>query len=361
MRNIIRICLTVFIFFILVLAFGSPREMKLVERSSSIDDECLVGDKHIPDLSETLTSIKPELILLGNSMLGEAVGQEQISEALGVNSVKVWLGGSGSAWWYLVIKNIVSKLSHRPRYIGIFFRDNYLTLPQHKTSGKHKKGIDGFAGEGEEVLDQLAYFSSMNSVELAVQKYLPLFNHRTQLRETFEQNLKNLVAKNTGVGDVEKVNELISVTLDNAKMNSQMLHRRQIADELTQDEYRKDMSFHPERSFLEHIVTMCKEQDIGLFFVRVKRLRDLKVNKQSPELLKYISQLNAYLNEQNIPFIDFTDNRQILKKHFGKSDHLNKKGGRNLFTQLLAEQIKKNVFVQSKPLIVTVKVKDQNN
>ena len=105
----------------------------------------------------------------------------------------------------------------------------------------------------------------------------------------------------------------VKVTFNNAKMDSMMLHRREIVDELAQDEYRKDMSFHPERSFLEHIITLCKEQNIALFFVRVKRLRDLKPHKQSPELLKYISQLNSYLDEQNIPLIDFTDNRQIIK------------------------------------------------
>lgn len=321
----------------------------------------MIGDKRVSDVSGTINSQNPELILLGNSMLGEAVGQEEMSRALGLPSVKVWLGGSGSAWWYLVIKNIVSELPHKPKYIGIFFRDNYLTLPQHKTSGKHKSGIDAFAGAREETLDQLAYFNSMDSVELAAQKYLPLFNHRTQIKETFDRNLQQLTAKITDAGDVKKVKKLVAIAFDNDKMNPVMLDRRQLADELAQDEYRKDMSFHPDRSFLDHIIKLCEEQGIKLFFVRVKRSRDLRVNKQSPDLLAYMSLFNSYLSEKDIPLIDFTDDKQLVSKHFGKGDHLNRGSGRTLFTQLLAERIEKEVLVGQKTFVAAVKIKGQDN
>ena len=261
---------------------------------------------------------------------------------------------------YLVIKNIVSKMDHKPKYIGIFFRDNFLTLPQHRTSGKHKIGIDTFAGVHEETLDQLAYFNSMNSAELAAQKYLPLFNHRTQLKEIFERNIRRLAGKITGAGDVKKVNKLVAIAFDNDKMNPAMLDRRQLADEAAQAEYRKDMSFHPERSFLDHIVRLCDDQGIALFFVRVKRVRDLNVNKQSPDLLKYMAHLNSYMSEKKIPLIDFTEDKQLLRKHFAKGDHLNRGSGRQLFTQLLAERIKEEVLVEQKTFVATISNRQGN-
>jgi len=370
MRNVIWTCLTIFFFILLTLSFGLPGKMRLIDRNSSsyvqydVTDksipESMISDTPDPDLLGTLSNINSELVLLGNSMLGEAVGQQQMSRLLGIPTVKVWLGGSGSAWWYLVIKNILPQLPYKPKYIGIFFRDNYLTLPQHKTNGRHRNGIDGLAGEHEEVLDQLAYYSSMNPVELGLQRYVPLCNHRSRLKDTFERNLKQMTADVVGVEGVKKVNELIKDTFDNAKMNSLMLHEREIADERAQDAYRKDMSFHPDRCFLEHIVKLCKEQGITLFFVRVKRLRDLKPHRQSPELLKYISQLNSYLDEQNIPLIDFTDNRQIVKRHYAKSDHLNRKGGRKLFTALLAELIKDNVLAEQRILTSSLQKNGHN-
>lgn len=356
MRNFAWTCLTLSFFFVLVLSFGFPEKMDLISRNSNVEGKSLIGDQYDPDLLAKLSRMKPDLVLLGNSMLGESVAQDNISKTLGVSSAKVWLGGAGSAWWYLVIKNILSELDHKPKYVGIFFRDNYLTLPQHKTAGKHKRGIDAVSGEQEPLLNQLAYFNEMNSVGIAIHRYLPLFNQRSQLKEMFEENLKKTVAKVTGLSGIEKVNANIAVAFDNARMNPVMLDRRQIADEHAQDEYRKDMSFHPENSFLAHIVRMCREQGVSLFFVRVKRVRDLKPHKQSPELLKYISQLNSYLDEQNIPLIDFTDNKEIQRKHYGKSDHLNRGSGRTLFTSLLAEQIKDKVILFDTPTVVDASI-----
>lgn len=361
MRNVLWTCLTIFFFFLLVLSFGLPGKMSLIERNPDVNGKCMVGEKRVSDVSGTLSHQHPELVLLGNSMLGEAVGQEEMSQAAGLPIVKVWLKGSGSAWWYLVIKNIVSEMPHKPKYIGIIFRDNYLTLPQHRVSGRHRSGIDAFAGAHEEILDQLAYFNSMNSIELAVQKYLPLFNHRMQIRETFERNLQQLTANIMDVRDARKVKKLVATAFDNDKMNPVMLERRQLADEFVQDEYRKDMSFHPEKSFLDHVIKLCESQGITLFFVRVKRSRDLKAGKQSPDLLKYMSLLHSYLSEKNIPLIDFTFNKQVLKRHFGKGDHLNRGIGRTLFTQLLAEQIKRKVLAGKKDFVAAVKITGKEN
>ncbi len=344
MRNLIWTCVTISFFFLLILSFGLPKEMELINRKPNNTAKILVGDKQILNLPETLSGMNADLILLGSSMLGEAVSQEKMSQALGISTSKVWLGGSGSAWWYLVTKNVLPELPHKPKYLGIFFRDNYLTLPQHKTSGKHKSGIDSLAGKNEEVLDRLAYFNSMNFVELALQKNLPLLNHRERIKEKFEQILKKMTAMIAGLANDKKVDELIAIAFDNAKMDDGMLHRRQIADELAQDEYRKDMRFRPDRSFLTSIIRLCEEQDVTLFFVRVKRVRDLKPHKQNAALLNYISRLGSYLAEQNIPLIDFTDNRQIQKKHFGRGDHLNRGSGRVLFTELLAQQIKNEII-----------------
>lgn len=123
------ISLTLVIFFVLVFAFGLPRPMNLIERDTSINDKCMLGDSLVTDLINELNQIQPELVLVGNSMLGEAVDQKEISRLMGLSAVKVWNGGAGSAWWYLVVKNIFPQLVDKPRYVGVFFRDNFLTLP----------------------------------------------------------------------------------------------------------------------------------------------------------------------------------------------------------------------------------------
>ena len=350
MKKIFWIISTITFFSILVLAFGLPRKMNLIERDSAINDKCMLGDNLVTDLLNELNQIQPQLILVGNSMLGEAVDQNEMTKLTGLQTVKVWLGGSGSAWWYLVIKNIFPDLAVKPKYVGIVFRDNYLTLPQHKVNGKHRWGIDAFAGSNEEVLNELAYYSSMSYPGLFMHKYFPLFNRREKYKESFEYQIKEAAAFLTGGESVSQVNEFIAEALDNEKMDSDMLHKRQLADELAQDEYKKDMNFRPEKSFLKYIIELCKEQGVALFFIRVKRLRDASDSKESPELLRYIAQLKRYLSERNIPLIDYTYDTSITKQHFGKGDHLNRGAGRKIFTASLSKRINGNIALLDRQL-----------
>ena len=346
MRNVLWPLLTFFFFIVLTLGFGLPQKMVLVQREGDSSAKILISDDLVPDLGQALEENAPELILLGNSILGEAVNQQQVEHSLGLSTAKVWLGGAGSAWWYLVVKNIVPGLSPKPKYIGIFFRDNYLTLPQHKTAGKHKPGIDAIAGQQEELLDQLAYFNSMNRIELVLQQYVPLFNQREQIRVRFDKELKRITADICDKKSRHSVNKLLEQSFDNRKMNPQMLHERQLADEQAQDAYRADMRFHPDKSFLGPIVTMCKEQGIQLFFVRMKRVRDLQPGRQSRDLKRYVSKLKQYLEKERIPFIDYTGNQAVRKSHYGRGDHLNREEGREMFTALLTQDIKTVVLGQ---------------
>ena len=344
MREISWLGLTTLFFILLALLFGAPRKMDLIDRNTYIDDQCMLDDSFVTDLLNELSQIRPKMMLIGSSMLGEAVDQKQITKLTGLPTVKVWYGGSGSAWWYLVVKNIVPKIDEKPKYIGIFFRDNYLTLPQHKINGKNKKAIDMFAGNDEEILDKLAYFNSMNSFQLLMYKYFPLINRRDFFKNSFENKIEKTSAFLLGLENSGQLKDALSSSFSNNKMNPEMLHERQLADEQAQDEYRKDMSFQPEKTFLKHIIDQCRAQGISLFFVRVKRLRDVTPNHKTDEnLLTYISQLNDYLLSQGVPLLDFTNDPKITRQHFGKGDHLNRKEGRKVFTARLSELIKQNL------------------
>ena len=92
-------------------------------------------------------------------------------------------------------------------------------------------------------------------------------------------------------------------------------------------------------SFLPDIIELADKNDTQLVFVRVKRRRDLLPNRESASLKEYMLELKAYLAEKKVLLFDFTDNQQLLEKHYAKGDHLNKKLGAPLFTKLLAEQL----------------------
>jgi hypothetical protein len=177
-RSILLLAAVLLCFALFTLPFGLPQRMALVDRRITPQSAGIVGDKYYDDLVRKLNHRQPELILIGNSMLGEGVDERQLESLLDMPAAAVWHGGVGSAWWYLVVKNIIPQLKKKPALIGIVFRDNHLTLPAMRVTGKHKPLIDSLAGEDEELLDRLAYLNQENFLSLQLKKYIPLFNKR---------------------------------------------------------------------------------------------------------------------------------------------------------------------------------------
>ncbi|MCP4709017.1 MAG: hypothetical protein GY869_10355 [Planctomycetes bacterium] len=88
------------------------------------------------------------------------------------------------------------------------------------------------------------------------------------------------------------------------------------------------------------MIELAQQNNINLVFVRMKRRRDAQ-NEPTPQALtQYINHLQTYLQNQNVPLIDFTNNPQITLDQFAAGDHLNNHTGTPLFTQLLAENLK---------------------
>ena len=339
MQHRYRIIFVLLFFAFFALPFGIPKQMPLVDRQITPKASCMVGDKLHNDVVHKLHRRKPEIILIGNSMLGEAINQNKLSNLQPYPAASLWMGGSSSAWWYLVVKNIIPQMHSRPRLIGIFFRDNTLTLPKHRVTGKHKEFIDDFALKDEDMLDRIAYLSQQHPALLFMQKYLPVFNKREYYKRKFDLLLKDTLAGFYHLDDSAAVNHSIAETFAQQKMNNLFLHQRQMDDEKESSGGQEKMHFSPEQTFLPLIIQHCHKQGIPLVFIRVKRRRDLQPNQQSKELLTYIAELKKYLHNNGVTLIDYTNNQAIKLEHFGNGDHLNRQVGKQLFTSMLAADL----------------------
>ena len=102
----------------------------------------------------------------------------------------------------------------------------------------------------------------------------------------------------------------------------------------TDKEY--DFDREVSRSFLPLMIRILKEHDIRFAFIRMKRSKEKIV--ADPRLDAYIRSLEAYLNEHDVPFIDFATEERILPEYYGSGDHMNRRG-RNLFTKILVERL----------------------
>ncbi|MGR0480675.1 MAG: hypothetical protein ACTFAL_04530 [Candidatus Electronema sp. V4] len=340
-RSILLLAAVLFCFALFTLPFGLPQRMALVDRKITPQAAGMVGDKYYDDLVCKLNHRKPELILIGNSMLGEGVDERHLESLLHTPAAAVWNGGVGSAWWYLAVKNIIPQLKKKPALIGIVFRDNHLTLPTMRVTGKHKPLLDSLAGEDEELLDRLAYLSQENLLSLQLKKYIPLFNKREYCKQSLDSALKGIASSLLRLPDPEAVDQAAASVFASGRMIPALLNQRQLDDERKQDSAKEDMSFQPEKNFLKPMIELCREQDVQLIFIRVKRRRDLEPGRQPPELLAYMDKLAKYLQANKVHLLDYTGHAAIQTEHFGEGDHLNRQSGRQLFTALLAADLQK--------------------
>jgi hypothetical protein len=217
-----------------------------------------------------------------------------------------------------------------------------------RVTGKHKPLIDSLAGENEEPLNRLAYLGQENFFSLQLKKYIHLFNKREYYKQAVDSTLKGIASRLLHLSGTEAVDQAAASIFASSRMIPDLLNKRQLEDERRQDSAKKDMIFQPEKTFLTPIIELCRAQNIQLVFIRVKRRRDLEPGRQPKELLEYMDKLARYLHDNQAHLLDYTDNHAIQIEHFGEGDHLNRQSGRMLFTELLADNLRKLLVTAEK-------------
>ena len=97
------------------------------------------------------------------------------------------------------------------------------------------------------------------------------------------------------------------------------------------------------------MIRLAKTKDIDLIFIRVKRRRDLVPESQSEELRVYMKKLEEYFQQNDIEYIDFTDESRIKEEHYAGGDHMKAPEGSRLFTGLLVEALGKHFDSEGLP------------
>ena len=281
---------------------------------------------------------KPQVILLGNSMLGFGVNEKAFQALTGKRTVKFWTSGGASAWWYLTMKNVICKVETKPETVIIFFRDQYLTDPTFRVDARSRPHMDDMCDGKEPLLQKIAYARKMNPVSYFLHQHLPLYSKKDRVRpaiHTFIRNKSTAALLNTPKGDAQKA---IARVFNNENMNQDLLTIRQLNAEKVRGKGKFDFHRRIEHSFLPHIIETAKAHDINLVFVRVKMRRDIEPDQEPEKVKEYIAHLAAYLEEQNCSFQDYTHDPRLKLEHYADGDHLNPEKGVRIFTEILSRQ-----------------------
>lgn len=228
---------------------------------------------------------KPDVVIIGNSMVGEGVDIGGLSSQSGAKVMEIRDNGQLTAWQYMVVKNVVGSAKHVPKLVLVVERVNSYTTPRLRVGGGNKKIIDELRSGDEPVLDKIAYGG-------------PALEKEAQSRPEFQDFGANVES-------------------------SFLPHMIEVAK---RKGFKLVVTRHKSRPFAENLA-----------------------EANTPVCQKYRKDIAAYITERGQVFLDYELEPALKIEHYGNGSHLNRGEGRATFTRLLAEDIKALLAGRSAP------------
>jgi hypothetical protein len=287
-----------------------------------------------------LRNKKPEVILIGDSILGSSIHPRVFEDEIGARHVELlWNGGAASAAWYLLLKNYVVASGIHPRLVCIFFRDRLLTDATFRTTPTYRRFLESIRRDQEPVFRAvLEGDAAQNRGALGrVIDWLYPLNDRRHVQQEKISRVAFRVAANGGHG-VGPLRRRVNETFDVAKLRDEIMSESAEVSGEKAERFIAD----PRRNFLPHIIETATQAGIPLCFVREKRhpLPDGTV-PQSEDLKRYVADLRAWLESHGCLFVDLTDDPEPDEKMYVKDedDHI-RPAAKHRATELYAAKLR---------------------
>jgi hypothetical protein len=298
-------------------AIEGPRERKPFD-SAPIDD---------------LRRLNPAYIVIGDSMAGSRIDPALFSRLTKTPVAPILYAGSGPAWWYLALKNWVIPSGTHPRCVFIFFRDTNLTDVTFRIEATW--AIDTAAHEREDDLNAAV-----------ARRKGDLFS---RWGEDFEELYQAPEARRWLDPDVEQWPAVAMIPyrrqraafLDQLNDRLGLAHLRTMdaADMQATEDREADFDRFVNASVLPLMLREARTAGLRVCFVRVQRRPiDNRPPEQSPALRRYVSTLQAYIEQQGGLFVDDTGDSAETLDWYADGDHLSH-DGRARYTELFVSRL----------------------
>ena len=143
------------------------------------------------DLQKPINTQQPQDILLGNSVIVNGLDPDLFQSITRRTTLHFSFNGAASAYYYLILKNIIATAESTPEYVLLFFIDNWLTRPELMVSGgPFLQIIDEVAGDDEAILLSKAYLNQLDPFLTYLDSRVMLFGERQTLKGKIDARLK---------------------------------------------------------------------------------------------------------------------------------------------------------------------------
>lgn len=272
---------------------------------------------------DALSTLQPDLVLLGDSIAEENLDLDMIIEQTGLSSYRMTFGGSASALWYLAIKNNIVTASHRPRYLVIVFRDSEMTAPGYRVQGKLFAALDELATPEDRIVIERAYLRTMNPLETLAETYFPLYGFRNFFRGMVDEHMYVLpyLALQCGKRCVDRA-VLNVFNFKNNAAPDQVKGSLDPEENLLYSPAGLDFESQVDDSFLPDILRLCRENGIQLILVRAKSARFATPAEEPRGLKDYLSKFEAYVEAHGARYLDISADTRVSLEDFIDAYHV---------------------------------------
>ena len=314
----------------------TPREAALEELMPDLggDRKLVAGGWDLRSLSQP-----PEVVFLGNSMVSAGIDTEQFTELTGRRAGKLWSGSSASAWWYVALKGVIVNTEPRPKLVVLCFRDHHLTYAALVRGGRLEAQVDEALASLPGRSRTTAAGQRRDPLRAALSRHWSLLAHRQELRNWTEASLKSSIERAAGAAP-GTVDAAIDRLFARELLDRDVLTRAQLEADKVEDSIVYDFDAMLETSFLPDLIAEARAQGINLVLVRMRRspAGNAVRRRWADHLERYAERMTAYLEDADVPFLDFSAEESIRQDHFSDYDHLGA-DGKAIFTRLLADRL----------------------
>lgn len=287
----------------------------------------------VPDLQR----LQPGYVIIGDSMAGTRVDERRLAELAHVPVAPLLQPGSGSAFWYLALKNWVIASGVKPRMVLIFFRDTNLTDLMFRLDEQYRWALDLAALDREDELDSViaARLGPFNRVHRLLDRMLGV----EQARLRAEPAIASLPAS-LMIASRRRRAEFLSQMND--RLGLDHLRPMEAADVQAADPPDLDFTRDVDRSVLPLMLRDASRAGLTLCLVRVQRRPTAnRPPPQSPALRRYVDALRSYLAEHGALFHDDTGDPLLTLDLYADGDHLSRHA-RQLYTDNLYNRLRQH-------------------
>ncbi len=274
------------------------------------------------DYLERIENEKPEILAIGDSSIRQ-FNDSVFSEISGFRSSFFSAPGSGSAYWYLFIRNEILHARYYPKYVLVFFRGTTLTVPEFRVNGNYFIRLEEIAVPKDVDVFDKAVNSRKNQWMLMLEKYIPIFAYRSEIYFNIVQSFRNYVPEKILGCDVNSIDRAYDIVFDDAQINDLLWeeHLLNIESVLYQP---KALNFiaRVDHSFLPDMIQDLRAAEITPVFIRVKYRSHAEGEKDSSALISYLSELEAYIEKNGGMYVDLAQVEALSAEMFRDNFHI---------------------------------------